>query len=364
MGHNRYEKVDEEGRALHESWDDMARVALLVAGLATLVWAVCAALRYAVHHATEALFHAVTAEPVAGSVGLIVALVAGGLLRGYLIRRPGWDVAAGDGMAVALDNYHVTYEHADDDPQPRYDRPAFGLAAKKAIATFVTLGTGGSGGLEAPVVLVSESLGAGWARVMRTRSEHELRTYQLAAIGAGVSTLLGAPFTAALFAIEIAYADRIIYRKFAYALFAAMIAYILNNHLVGSEPLFTAPPHDRAYQPLEYLAVAMVSVLVSAPIALGFAWVLGRARGLVESVHPTLHGAAGALGTGLVALALWWGVGMAPMHVLGMGEHTLVELLAHPGEGQLGTWWFLVLAVFGRMLTTGLTIQSGARQAC
>src|SRR5690606_31445183 len=124
---------------------------------------------------------------------LLGALLAGGVVRGLLNRRPGWRDAAGDGMDVALSNYHVTYDHAGDDPQPRYDLPAFGLMAKKALATFVTLGSGASGGLESPVVLMGEATGAGWSRMMRARSEHELRTYQLAAISAAVGTLLGAP---------------------------------------------------------------------------------------------------------------------------------------------------------------------------
>ena len=368
MAHGHYEKLGEEEVALHDSWDSVARISLMVAIISVLVWTMCTILRTLVHSGTELLYDSVTHGGWQGGLLLVGFLVVGGSLRGLLIRRYGWGDAAGDGMTEALANYHLTYDHAGDDPQPRYDRPAFGLALKKAVMTVLTLCTGGSGGLEAPVVLISECIGAGWGRVMRTISEHELRTYQLAAVGAGVSSLLGAPFTAALFATEIAYSDRIVYRKFAYALFAGIIAYILNNHVAGIEPLFSAPPHDRVYSLEEYGLVAMVAVVISAPVALGFGMVLTQARSVVERFQTVTYGALGPLGVGVVALGLFYGVGMDPRHLLGVGEHTLHQLLemgsehSHVDHGEaarLGTWWFLLLAIAGRMVTTGLTIQSG-----
>ena len=231
MAQTHFKRLDDEGRALHDNWDDIARLVLLVGLLTLLVWAACTALREAVHLALHALFHVTEKKDLAGALTLLGILGAGAAVRGVLLRRESWRAVAGDGIDLALANYHVTYEHAGDDPQPRYDQPAFSLAARKFVATLLTLGTGGSGGLEAPVVLISEGLAAGFSRVLRVRSEYELRTYQLAAIAAAVATLLGAPFTAALFATEIAYGDRIIYRKLAYALWAGVLAFWLNTRV-------------------------------------------------------------------------------------------------------------------------------------
>jgi H+/Cl- antiporter ClcA len=41
--------------------------------------------------------------------------------------------------------------------------PTFSLAVRKFLATWATLGSGGSGGLEASVALIGESLAAGVA---------------------------------------------------------------------------------------------------------------------------------------------------------------------------------------------------------
>ena len=359
MAHGALNKLDEESRALLSSWDDIVRVTVNVLIVAALVWGAAALLRALVHESLHALLTFAATTAVWGPVALMGSLLAGGLVRGVLNRRPAWRDASGDGMDVALDNYHVTYDHAGDDPQPRYSRPAFGLAARKGVATLLTLGSGGSGGLESPVVLMGESIGAGWARVMRARSEHELRTYQLAAIAAAVATLLGAPFTAALFALEVAYGDRIIYRKLAYALLAAIVAYVLNNHVIGAEPLFVVGGHGRSYSLAEYGVTVLVAVFVSAPIALGFGWLTLRTRRVVERFDPVVRGVVGAGATGLVVFALWFGADMSPSHVLGMGEDVVAALLSGVGDPRLGTLWFLLLAILGRMLTTGLTLESG-----
>jgi len=351
--------LDEEQRALHDSWDTVALTMARVSLSAIVVWTVCSALRYGVHATSDGLL-AFASESGAwwAPLMLLGVLVAGGLLRGLLNRRPGWSGVASDGVDVALHNYHITYANPADDPRPRYALPAFRTALRKATATLLTLGTGASGGLEGPVVLVGESLGAGLARLTRARSEHTLRTCQLAGIAAAVATLLNAPFAAALFAIEVVYGNRIVYRKLAYCLFAGIIAYVLNNRFLGFRPIFVAPPHGHTYTLAEYALTALVAVAVSAPVALAFGLTMRHTGQLVQRAHPVLRGATGALATALVALGLFYAVDMDPRHVLGMGEHTISELLS--GEhGRLSLWWFLVLIVVGKLLTTGFTIQSG-----
>lgn len=355
MGGRIFDQLDEEGRALHDSWDNVARVMLVVSMLSAAVWALCALLRWGVHMVGDHVIE--LADKRADAIGwaaLFGVLVVSGVIRGALTEREEWKEARGDGVDVALANYHITYEHEGDDPQPRYDKPAFGLALRKAVATFLTLGSGASGGLEAPVVLIGESMGAGWARIFRARSEHELRTYQLAGIAAAVGTLLGAPFTAALFAIEIAYGDRIIYRKFAYCLVAGIIVFALNRNFLHTPPIFAAPPQRGEFTVPQYAVSSLVAVLVSTPIALGFGRLMTGAGRVLDTLRGPLRGAAGALASGLVALGLWAAAGLEPHHVLGMGTVTLRELLS----GASLPSWMLALAILGKMAATGFTIRS------
>ena len=107
--------------------------------------------------------------------------------------------------------------------------------------------------------------------------------------------------------------------------------------------------------------VPVVAVAVSAPVALAFGLVLEQSRAAIDRYHAVSYGAVGPLICGLVAVGLYLGVGLEPQHVLGMGEHTIHAILqgsAH-GEGLGWPWWLLLLALVARMLTTGLTIQSG-----
>lgn len=355
MGGKHFERLDEEGRALHDSWDQIARVVVLVTLLAVLVWGVCTVLRQAVHSLVEPVLHASERRTWTGAAALLGALVGGGLIRGLLMRREEWRAVAGDGMETALANYHVTYDYEGDDPQPRYDRPAFSLAARKFVATLLTLGSGASGGLEAPVVLIAESISAGFARVFAIKSEYELRTYQLAGIAAAVATLLGAPFTGALFATEVAYGDRIIYRKLAYALWAGVVCYWLNTWLKGHyEPLFVGPSHSPLYSIAELGASALVAVAVSVPVALGFGLTMAKLQGLVSRLRPAWHAGVTALAAGSVALILLHVANLSPKHVLGVGEETLAAILLDNNE--LGTWWLVGLVLLGKLLTTGLTM--------
>ncbi len=359
MSSKHFEKLDDEARALHDSWDSIIRIVILSGMLAVLVWAACTALRLSVHWTLDWVLRHSEERTWVGALTLLGALVGGGLIRGLLLRRSDWKDAGGDGMEIALENYHITYDYEGDDPQPRYSRPAFALAGKKFVATMLTIGTGGSGGLEAPVVVIAESLSAGFSRVLAVRSEYELRTYQLAGIAAAVSALLGAPFTAALFAAEVAYGDRIIYRKLAYALWAGVIAYWLNTWLRGAYvPLFVGPSHSPVYSIPELGGAALVAVAVSVPVALGF----GKAmiyieRLVVGRVRRSWHAVTSSLAIGLLALALYYGAGVDPEHVLGMGEHTISAIL--DGSTDLTVWWMLLLVLVGKTLTTGFTMAGG-----
>lgn len=357
MGSRHFDKLDDEARALNDSWRQVGRVVVSTAVLAALVWACCAALRQVVHVSGEWLVDHADARDWQGAVTLLVVLVAAGAVRAFLYRWPSWRKAAGDGMEAALANYHVTYEHEGDDPQPRYDRPDFSLAARKMVTTVLTLGSGASGGLEAPVVNTAENLAAGFARLLRVKSEHELRTYQLAAIAAAVSTLLGAPFTAALFASEVAYTDRIVYRKLAYALWAGVVAFWLNTWLRGAYvPLFSGPTHAPEYSIAELSAAALVAVAVSVPLALSFGKAMGSLDKLVSRVRPAWHGPVTSFAVGVIALSLFYGFGLHPGHVLGVGELTLSGIMNGTSELGIG---LMLLAIVGKTATTGLTLGGG-----
>jgi len=337
---------------------ETARVALSVASLAVLVWGVCQLLAGSIEAATGWLFE--TARSISlldGQLLIIGVLVVGGTVRAILMRWPSWEDTSINSFNIALDNYEST-SGPGSTPGPRFQRPDFRFAAKKTIATFLTIGTGGAGGITAPMVAIGEALGAGWARTMGVKSVSELRTCQLAAIAAVIATLFRTPFAGALFAIEIMYEDRIVYRKFAFCLLAAVVAYGLTEFLVPLDPVYIPPPNEGAYGIGDYAVTTLVAVLVSGPVALGFNWVMTRARIVVERQHPYMRAIVGTLLTGVIAVVLWEVLGVDPEHVLGVGKKTIRSLFAGDNS-DLQLWWFLAVIVVARMITVALTAGSG-----
>jgi CIC family chloride channel protein len=223
----------------------------------------------------------------------------------------------------------------------------------------LTIGGGGSGGLEAPSVYLGESLAAGWSKFFRRPSADELHLYQLAGIAAAVGTLLQAPFAAALFAAEIAYAGRVIYRKLSYCLVASVFAYELNNHLLGTGALFESPEHGLTFYWQEYLTVTLIAVGFSAPSAIALGPIF-RAAGRFFDWFPRVgRGAMGALIAGTLAFGVWFFFDLRPEHILGIGEHTISQIVNGKGQVILQTWWILLLAVVAKTLATAATLKSG-----
>lgn len=362
-----------EGVLATDQWRDIGRKTLVVAVVALTVWVFCALMRRAVEWGTSWVF--ATAEGydsvLMGSGALLGIMVLVGLARGVLLLRPAWQDAEGDGIDKALARYHQSYDGGDrddggdgdggrdDDPTVRYTQPTWSLAVRKLVTTALTIGGGGSGGLEAPGVYLGESLAAGWSRAFKRPSADELRLYQLAGIAAAIGALLQAPFTAALFAAEIVYAGRIIYRYLAYCLLAGVFAYELNHHLLGLGALFDSPSHGMTFVWQEYLLVTIVAVGFSAPSAIALGPVFKRAERVFVRVPTIVRPAAGVLIAAAVAIGMWLAFDLRPEHILGIGEQTMNEVANGVGPATLRVWWILLLAVVAKTLATAATLKSG-----
>jgi CIC family chloride channel protein len=346
-----------------DTWADIVRKTLVVAVVSFTVWVGCSLMRRGVEFGTERLFGAADAQGANGfwlGAGTLLAIMLFvGIIRGLLLLRPAWRDAEGDGIDKALVRFHESYDVVGDDPTPRYAAPTFLNAARKIVMTVLTIGAGGSGGLEAPGVYLGESLGAGWSKIFKRPSADELRLYQLSGVAAAIATLLTAPFTAAIFAAELVYAGRIIYRKLAYCLIAGVLAYEFNVHLGGHGTLFAAPEHSFVFVWQEYLLVILVAVGLSAPAAIALGPIIRTAGRLFSKVPIVARAASGALITGAIGIAMWYLFDLQPHHILGIGEHTINDVINGTGQAALQVWWILLLAVVAKTFATAATVKSG-----
>lgn len=290
---------------------------------------------------------------------IISVLLGAALLRGLLLRIPSWRSSEGDGMGVSLEFFHATYDDDGKKEQTRYQYPDFFQAVRRVVLTSLTVGTGGSGGIEAPVVPIGECIGAGWSRLMNVMQSDDLRIYQMAGMSAAVATLLDAPFTAALFAAEIVYNARILYRPLMYSLIGSIVAYALNNHFLAFEPLFVTRAHTAVYTLKEYMEVSAVALICSAPASLGIGFLFKRLKKMIKPFPGIVRPVIGAFFTGLIGVGIWYGFGLEPQHVLGVSEETIIQVMSSDGNPLLSIWWILFLLVIAKAFATGFTLMAG-----
>ena len=297
--------------------------------------------------------------PVLKPFLLLGLLTVGGAISGILVYTFAPE-AEGHGTDAAIDAYHNKRGYI------RWQAPIV-----KTLASAVTLGTGGSGGREGPIA----QIGAGFGSFMATRlglPEAQRRTLLAAGVGAGIGAIFHAPLAGAIFAIEVLYLDPDFEAEgLIPAFISTTVAYSVFSFVFGAkafEPLFHVAELDysRPFMLLGPLAALAVLMTVAAMI---YVRVFYGTHDLFRKIPipRMLKPALGALGAGLVAVVLYFGVahfGAEAQHqslgVLYVGYGFLQTVLAPPEQMALGTLALMMFVVgAGKILTTALTIGSG-----
>jgi len=267
----------------------------------------------------------------------------GGLLSGVLTSRFAPE-AAGHGTDAAIDSFHR-----------RRGVVRGRVPLVKAIASALTLGSGGSGGREGPIAQIGAGFGsalAGWLKL----SDRDRRVLMLAGVGAGVGSIFRAPLAGALFAAEILYSEPDFESDVIIpAAISTIVAYCVFSFWFGFGSLFSTPAFTfhSAVELVPYTVLAVVVALGSGLFVEVFYGVHRLFDGLPVArwARPAIGGAA----TGLVAMSLNLTMGRpAVLDVLSFGYGSIQHAL----YGRLAIGVLLALAL-GKMLTTSLSISSG-----
>ena len=266
----------------------------------------------------------------------VVIPVIGGLIYGPLIYRWARE-ARGHGVP------EVMIAVADNGGRIRWQ-----VSVVKALASALTIGSGGSVGREGPIVQIGSALASSIGQWVRM-PENRLRIMVACGAAGGISATFNAPITGVFFGVEI------ILREFAVdALFtvmlSAMVADVIAIPFLGDKPFLSGFPAGIAlHHPTTYLLVAGLAV-VAALMGLAFAKVLYKVedvcdalwKGRPEWARPAVGGVA--LGLLLLALPQMYGVGYPVMYKTAAGGYAL---------------WFLVILAFGKIAATSLSIGIG-----
>ena len=240
------------------------------------------------------------------------------------------------------------------------------VAPVKALASILTLGSGGSGGREGPTMQVGAAIGSLVARLLRT-TVRERRILLVAGTAGGLAAIFRTPLGAALLAVEVLYRDDFETDALVPAILSSVTAYSIFITAFGEGHLFA---HAARYPfvPAHLLLYALLALVLSVA-AVGFVAALRASHRLFASsrLPRWLQPAVGGLLLG--ALAVAWILAVNPR--LGLAGQGLGILGSGYGAAQgaiLGAPWLprgwgavelLAALVVVKVVATSLTIGSG-----
>jgi CIC family chloride channel protein len=111
----------------------------------------------------------------------------------------------------------------------------------KTFTSVVSIGTGGGGGREAPIVQVGASIGSAVAQILKF-SPGRTRTLLGCGAAAGLSAVFNAPIGGVIFAVEVILGDFSV-RTFSPIVIAAVVSTVLSRSYLGNYPTFLVPKY-------------------------------------------------------------------------------------------------------------------------
>lgn len=219
------------------------------------------------------------------------------------------------------------------------------VAIVKAIASAITIGTGGSVGREGPIIQIGSSIGSTVGQFIKIPS-NKLKTLVGCGAAAGIAAAFNAPIAGALFAVEIILMDFAV-AQFSPIVISSVMATVISHSFEGKLSAFNVPAYEYA-----------------SPYELGFYFILGALSGLVSylfikvlyysedffdnkfNIPDYIKPIIGGLGIGALALIF--------PQVMGVGYDTINNAL----HGNM-IWYVALALVFLKVFATSLTLGSG-----
>ena len=219
------------------------------------------------------------------------------------------------------------------------------VALVKAVASAITIGTGGSVGREGPIIQIGSSIGSTVGQFFNLPSSR-LKTLVGCGAAAGIAAAFNAPIAGALFAVEIILMDFAV-AQFSPIVISAVMATVVSHSFEGKFAAFIVPAYH-------YVS----------PYEIGFYFILGAISGLVSYIFVKvlyyseeffdekfnfpeyLKPVVGGLSIGLIALLF--------PQIMGVGYDSINAAL----HGNV-IWYVALGLVFIKILATSLTLGSG-----
>lgn len=220
------------------------------------------------------------------------------------------------------------------------------VAVIKAIASAITIGTGGSVGREGPIIQIGSSLGSTVGQFLKVPT-NRLKTLVGCGAAAGIAAAFNAPIAGALFAVEIILMDFAV-AQFSPIVIASVMATVISHNYEGNFAAFQVPPYllVSSYELSFYFLLGAISGVVS--------WIFIKVLYYFEDFYDNkvkmpdyIKPVTGGFGIGLLALVF--------PEVMGVGYDTINNAL----HGNL-IWSTALILIFIKIFSSSLTLGSGS----
>ncbi len=290
-----------------------------------------------VDHATEFFFsysHSILGgfRPFGWNIWIILIPALGGALVGPIVYKFSRETK-GHGVpevmsAVALKSGII---------RPR-------VAAAKAIASAICLGSGGSAGREGPIVQIGSAIGSTIGQVFKMSGNRVKILVGCGAAG-GISAIFNAPIAGVMFSLEVVLGDFAV-KTFSPVVISSVVASIVTHTFMGNYPAFEVPAYHlvSAWEVPLYVLLGVIGGVV----ATTFTWSLYKAEDFFDNLKITdwTKPIIGGLFLGMV--------GFFFPQVFSGGYEAITAAL----QGKMVLWLLGVLIV-AKIVATNLTLGSG-----
>ncbi len=219
------------------------------------------------------------------------------------------------------------------------------VAFIKAIASAISIGSGGSVGREGPIIQIGSSLGSMVGQFARVPAKR-LKTLVGCGAAAGIAAAFNAPIAGALFAVEIILMDFAV-AQFSPIVISSVMATVISRMFEGDFAAFMVPKYRLAspYEIVFYFVLGGLCGLVS----FGFIKSLYFTEDFFDNKFnfpEWLKPAVGGIGVGVIGLFF--------PYVMGVGYDTINDAL----YGKM-LWEVALALIFVKIIATSITLGSG-----
>ncbi len=216
----------------------------------------------------------------------------------------------------------------------------------KIVSTALTIGTGGSAGVEGPIAQIGGALGSQVGQFFRV-SGVRMKVYIAAGCAGGIGAMFNAPIAGVFFASEIVLLGTYEISSFAALVISSAMATVISRAYYGASPAFPIPAYHLIHPMVEIPLYILMGVVIGITAVIHIR-IFYKIRDIFagSKLHPQLKPIIGALIIGITAI--WF------PQIMGDGYEYIEKVL----DGQ-GVIWVMAALVILKIVSTAVTLGSG-----